>query len=142
MPEVSQFKAEFFKALAHPLRIRILDELRRGEVGVNELCLRLDAEQAPVSPQTIADAIQTFIRGKESENLSSATIRKLRYQLNMFEQFMTSRSKFYPADITAQDVIDYRATWTWSDLTKIKAQSNLRGFIQACCKGNHRTDLP
>jgi len=61
--------------------------------------------------------------------------------LNMFEQFMTSRSKFYPADITAQDVIDYRATWTWSDLTKIKAQSNLRGFIQACCKGNHRTDL-
>ncbi|HEU0046891.1 MAG: hypothetical protein DMG96_38390 [Acidobacteria bacterium] len=97
---------------------------------------------APVSHhQTIAGAIQTFIRGKESENLSSATIRKLRYQLNMFEQFMTSRSKFYPADITAQDVIDYRATWTWSDLTKIKAQSNLRGFIQACCKGNHRTDL-
>src|SRR5439155_23474791 len=96
----------------------------------------------PVSPnQTNASAIQTFIRSKESENLSSATIRKLRYQLNMFEQFMTSRSKFYPADITAQDVIDYRATWTWSDLTKIKAQSNLRGFIQACCKVNHRIDM-
>jgi len=44
MPELSQFKAEFFKALAHPLRIRILDELRHGEVGVNELCLRLDVE--------------------------------------------------------------------------------------------------
>src|SRR5439155_293615 len=98
---------------------------------------------APVSHhQTIAGAIQTFIRGKESENLSSATIRKLRYQLNMFEQFMTSRSKFYPADITAQDVIDYRATWTrWNDLTKIKAQGNLRDFIEACCKGDHRTDL-
>src|SRR5437867_4023858 len=26
-------------------------------------------------------------------------------------------------------------------LRKMKAQSNLRGFIQACCKGNHRTDL-
>ncbi len=97
---------------------------------------------APVSPQTIADAIQTFIRGKESENLSSATIRKLRYQLNLFEQFMTSRSKFYPRDIRSQDVIDYRATWTrWNDLTKIKAQGNLRDFIEACCKGDHRTDL-
>src|SRR5213080_3106511 len=27
------------------------------------------APSAPVSPQTIADAIQTFLRGKESENL-------------------------------------------------------------------------
>src|SRR5947208_15610669 len=98
---------------------------------------------APVSHhQTIAGAIQTFIRGKESENLSSATIRKLRYQLNMFEQFMTSRSKFYPRDIRSQDVIDYRATWTrWNDLTKIKAQGNLRDFIEACCKGDYRTDL-
>jgi len=97
---------------------------------------------APVSHQTIAGAIQTFIRGKESENLSSETIRKLRHQLSLFEQFMTSRSKFYPADIRSQDVIDYRATWTrWNDLTRIKAQGNLRGFIQACCKGDHRTDL-
>src|SRR5258708_9887575 len=51
MPQLSQFKAEFFKALAHPLRIRILDELRRGEGGVNELCLRLDVEQSTLSQQ-------------------------------------------------------------------------------------------
>src|SRR6266702_2640576 len=51
MPELSQFKAEFFKALAHPLRIRILDELRHGEVGVNDLCARLDAEQSTLSQQ-------------------------------------------------------------------------------------------
>jgi site-specific recombinase XerD len=38
-------------------------------------------------------------------------------------------------------LIDYRAGWTWSDLTSIKAQQNLRGFIRICCKGNHRTDL-
>src|SRR5216683_598321 len=51
MAELSQFKAEFFKALAHPLRIRILDELRRGEIGVNDLCARLEAEQSTVSQQ-------------------------------------------------------------------------------------------
>jgi DNA-binding transcriptional ArsR family regulator len=51
MTEISQFKAEFFKALAHPLRIRILDELRRGEVGVNDLGSRLDVEQSNLSQQ-------------------------------------------------------------------------------------------
>ncbi len=51
MTEISQFKAEFFKALAHPLRIRILDELRKGEVGVNDLCARLDVEQSNLSQQ-------------------------------------------------------------------------------------------
>ncbi len=51
MRDLAQFKAEFFKALAHPLRIRILDELRAGEVGVNELCARLNAEQSHLSQQ-------------------------------------------------------------------------------------------
>jgi DNA-binding transcriptional ArsR family regulator len=51
MPELSQFKAEFFKALAHPLRIRIIDALRAGEVGVNELSSRLGVEQTTLSQQ-------------------------------------------------------------------------------------------
>lgn len=51
MSELSQFKAEFFKALSHPLRIRILDELRNGEVAVNDLCARLDVEQSSLSQQ-------------------------------------------------------------------------------------------
>ena len=32
-----QFKAEFFKALAHPARIKIIESLRTGEKSVNEL---------------------------------------------------------------------------------------------------------
>ena len=32
--ELQQFKAEFFKALAHPLRIKILEVLANGEFGV------------------------------------------------------------------------------------------------------------
>ena len=49
--ELQAFKAEFFKALAHPLRIRILDQLRKGEVGVNDLSSRLDVEQSHLSQQ-------------------------------------------------------------------------------------------
>jgi ArsR family transcriptional regulator len=51
MSDLPKFKAEFFKALAHPLRIRIVDELRNGEIGVNDLCARLDAEQSTLSQQ-------------------------------------------------------------------------------------------
>ena len=32
-----QFKAEFFKALAHPLRIRILELLRNGPMSVTQI---------------------------------------------------------------------------------------------------------
>jgi ArsR family transcriptional regulator len=49
--QLSQFKAEFFKALAHPLRIRIIDALRAGEIAVAELSTRLGVEQANLSQQ-------------------------------------------------------------------------------------------
>jgi DNA-binding transcriptional ArsR family regulator len=51
MPELSHFTAEFFKALAHPLRIRIIDGLRAGEVGVTDLSERLGVEQSTLSQQ-------------------------------------------------------------------------------------------
>lgn len=51
MSEMAQFKAEFFKALAHPLRIRILDALCSGEAGVSELSTRLNVEQSTLSQQ-------------------------------------------------------------------------------------------
>jgi DNA-binding transcriptional ArsR family regulator len=45
------FQAEFFKALAHPLRVRVLDALRSGPVSVNELRERLGVEQSTLSQQ-------------------------------------------------------------------------------------------
>jgi DNA-binding transcriptional ArsR family regulator len=45
------FKAEFFKALAHPLRIRILEVLLEGEQSVQELQRALNLEQPIVSQQ-------------------------------------------------------------------------------------------
>ena len=49
--QLSEFKADFFKALAHPLRISILDALRDGELTVNEISQRLEVEQANASQQ-------------------------------------------------------------------------------------------
>ena len=45
------FLAEFFKALSHPLRLRVLDALREGPVSVSELREKLGVEQSTLSQQ-------------------------------------------------------------------------------------------
>ena len=49
--DLHAFKARFFKALAHPERIRILEVLVRGEQRVQELHETLGLEQSVVSQQ-------------------------------------------------------------------------------------------
>jgi len=54
MPSTSplpSFKAEFFKALGHPLRIRILEILAGGDRSVQELQEELGTDQPTVSQQ-------------------------------------------------------------------------------------------
>ncbi|WP_054957592.1 ArsR/SmtB family transcription factor [Paenibacillus dakarensis] len=48
---IQQFKADFFKALSHPMRIRILEILSQGERNVNELQALLGSEGSAVSQQ-------------------------------------------------------------------------------------------
>lgn len=44
-----RFKSEFFKALAHPARLVILEQLRTGEHSVQELQAALEMDQSSVS---------------------------------------------------------------------------------------------
>ena len=70
MPELSNFTAEFFKALSHPLRIKVLDALRGGEVGVNELSARLGVEQTTLSQQLAVLRKSSIVVGrKEGQNV-------------------------------------------------------------------------
>lgn len=48
---LQDFKAGFFRALAHPIRIRILETLGTGERSVQELQQALELEQPVVSQQ-------------------------------------------------------------------------------------------
>jgi DNA-binding transcriptional ArsR family regulator len=50
-PALQAFKADFFRALAHPVRIRILETLADGDCSVQELQQTLDLEQPIVSQQ-------------------------------------------------------------------------------------------
>ena len=52
--QLSEFKADFFKALAHPLRISILDALRVSELTVNEISQCFESSRTNASHQLAA----------------------------------------------------------------------------------------
>ncbi|MFN8637807.1 MAG: metalloregulator ArsR/SmtB family transcription factor [Chloroflexota bacterium] len=66
MPHTLQgFKAELFKALAHPVRIRILELLRSGERTVSDLQSLLDLESSTVSQQLALMRARDLVVGRK-----------------------------------------------------------------------------
>jgi ArsR family transcriptional regulator len=64
--ELQAFKAEFFRALAHPLRIRILETLVAGERSVQEMQDSMRLDQPVVSQQlAVLRAKQIVVARKE-----------------------------------------------------------------------------
>ena len=68
MKQIRIFKAEFFKTLSNPVRIAILDSLRDGELGVNELATKVEADQAYVSQQLAVLKSKNLVKFKKEGN--------------------------------------------------------------------------
>ena len=66
---IQSFKAEFFKALAHPARIRILELLRDGEKSVTEMQLALSAEGSSVSQQLAILRMKNLVDTRRKGNV-------------------------------------------------------------------------
>lgn len=66
--ELQRFKADFFKALAHPLRIRILELLAEGDKNVNELQTMIGAEGSAVSQQLSVLRSKNIVTGTKDGN--------------------------------------------------------------------------
>jgi hypothetical protein len=80
------------RAVAEDKAVELQEQLDRGDTP-KPIIVK--------GPQpTIADCINTFISAKESEGISSRRIKKLRLQLDQFDQFMSARSKLFPSLIT------------------------------------------
>ena len=69
------FKAEFFKALGHPVRVRILEILVGGERSVQELQEDLDLEQPVVSQQLAMLRAKNIVRARKEGSTVRYTIR-------------------------------------------------------------------
>jgi len=63
--DLQVFKAGFFRALAHPVRIRILERLVKGERSVQELQEDLGLEQPVVSQQLAVLRSNNIVSGRK-----------------------------------------------------------------------------
>lgn len=66
---LQRFKAELFKALAHPTRIRILELLRDGEKRVSQLQVALAVEGSSVSQQLAILRMKNLVDTRRVGNL-------------------------------------------------------------------------
>lgn len=69
------FKAEFFKALAHPLRIHILDALREGERSVADLRDLLGVEPPNASQQLAILRAKNLVVARKDGNTVYYSVR-------------------------------------------------------------------
>lgn len=68
MMKTLQFQADFFKALAHPLRIRILELLAEGNKNVNEIQNLVGTEGSAVSQQLTVLRAKNIVTGTKDGN--------------------------------------------------------------------------
>jgi DNA-binding transcriptional ArsR family regulator len=73
--DLQVFKAEFFRALAHPVRIRILEVLVHGELSVGEIQLQLGLEQSLVSQQLSILRAKNIVAARKQGTTASYTVR-------------------------------------------------------------------
>jgi ArsR family transcriptional regulator len=97
-----RFKAEFFKALAHPARIKILELLRSGEMSVNELQTHLEIEPSTVSQQL------AVLRGRnivEARKVGTSVYYRVR-DPQIFELLEVARRIFNTHLIDTQSMLE------------------------------------
>lgn len=73
--ELQAFKAAFFRALAHPVRIRILEILVTGEKSVQELQEALGIDQPVVSQQLAVLRATNIVAGRKEGASVRYTVR-------------------------------------------------------------------
>lgn len=76
MPDsLRQFKTEIFQALANPTRIAALDELRAGELTVNDIVSRLNVEQSNLSQHLAIMRFRQIVTTRKSGNQVYYSVR-------------------------------------------------------------------
>ncbi len=73
--QLQNFKADFFKVLAHPMRIRILELLAEGDKSVNQLQELLAVETSSVSQQLAVLRGKSVVESRKENNKIVYTLR-------------------------------------------------------------------
>jgi DNA-binding transcriptional ArsR family regulator len=97
-----QFKAEFFKALGHPARIKILEFLRGGERTVGEIQAFLEIEPAATSQQLAVLRLKNIVVTRKEGSSVYYAIR----DPTVFELLDVARRVFNNHLIDTRDMLD------------------------------------
>jgi len=73
--DLQVFKAEFFRALAHPVRVRILEALVHGGLSVGEIQQQLGLEQSLVSQQLSLLRAKNIVAARKQGTTVRYTVR-------------------------------------------------------------------
>jgi ArsR family transcriptional regulator len=73
--ELQNLKAEFFKALGHPTRIRILEILRHGGRSVQDLQQAMDLDQSIVSQHLARLRAKNIVEARKEGTTVRYTVR-------------------------------------------------------------------
>jgi DNA-binding transcriptional ArsR family regulator len=73
--ELQTLKAEFFKALGHPTRVRILENLRHGQRSVQELQQALQLDQSTVSQHLAVLRAKNVVGARKEGTVVHYTVR-------------------------------------------------------------------
>ena len=95
--------------------------------------------------KTIANAIELFLMERKTAGLNASVVKKYERELERFRQFFEARSKFFPADISLETLVQYRGTWDDlypSSLTRQQVQTRLRRFLRFCHNGGWLERVP
>jgi integrase/recombinase XerD len=93
---------------------------------------------------TIEGKIPLFVIAKKNAGRCADTLGKYETELPRFAEFMTKRSKFYPEQITNDDLVSYQGTWDSlypSKLTRSKVQERLKAFVKFACTAPHAAEI-
>jgi DNA-binding transcriptional ArsR family regulator len=112
-PPIYQVKAEFFKTLGHPARIRVLELLRDGEMSVAQLIPEVGLEASHLSQQLgilrRGHILQTRKQG--ATVFYSVTDRRMFQLLEVAKAILTSslaESSQLLAELEGSEVVEWR----------------------------------
>jgi ArsR family transcriptional regulator len=100
------FKAEFFKALAHPVRIHLIDCLRDGERSVGELAEMIGLEMANVSQQLAVLRGKNIVTSRKEGNVAYYSV----VDPELFHFLDSAKAVFNNHLISVQDVLQHMQT--------------------------------
>lgn len=120
-------------------------EDRRRQLEAN---FAIDVSEVTIQPdakKTIKRYVDIFVKDKRTQGLSASVLKKYERELGRFEEFMATRSKFLPHEITVADLTEFRSDWQAlypSTQTQGKVQERLKAFLKYCYEDRAMDRVP